>query len=52
MTSQVGTKRYMAPEVLSETMNDEDFEAYKRADIYAFSLVMWETAQCTLKNGE
>lgn len=42
----------MAPEVLSETMIDEDFEAYKRADIYSFSLVMWETAQCTIKDGE
>jgi len=41
----------MAPEVLSECMSHEDFEAYKRADIYSFSLVMWETAQCTLIDG-
>ena len=51
LSLQVGTKRYMAPEVLSEKMNDEDFEAYKRADIYSFSLVMWETTQCAIKEG-
>ena len=42
----------MAPEVLSEKMNHEDFEAYKRADIYSFSLVMWETTLCAIKDGK
>lgn len=42
----------MAPEVLADTMNHEDFESYKRADIYAFSLVMWETLNCTIKDGK
>lgn len=42
----------MAPEILAETMNYDDFEAYKRADIYSFSLVMWETAQCAIKDGK
>lgn len=51
-TNKVGTKRYMAPELLSETMNYKDFESYKRADVYSFSLVMWETIQCTINDGE
>ncbi|XP_067938178.1 activin receptor type-1-like [Watersipora subatra] len=50
--TMVGTKRYMAPELLDETMNHDDFEAYKRADIYSFSLVIWETAQCAIKDGQ
>lgn len=41
----------MAPELLSDCMNYDDFESYKRSDIYAFSLVMWETMQCTLSDG-
>lgn len=40
--TRVGTKRYMAPEVLDETLKADDFESYKRADIYSFSLVLWE----------
>lgn len=51
-TNKVGTKRYMSPELLSETMNFMDFESYKRADVYSFSLVMWETIQCTIFDGE
>jgi len=39
-----GTIRYMAPEVLSKAINEKEFEAYKRADMYAFGLVMWEIA--------
>ena len=39
---RVGTKRYMAPEVLDGSMAIEDFESYKRADVYALSLVLWE----------
>lgn len=39
---KVGTKRYMAPEVLDGSMVTADFESYKRADIYALSLVLWE----------
>lgn len=40
--TRVGTKRYMAPEVLDETLKTDDFESYKRADIYSFALVLWE----------
>ncbi|CAD6191977.1 unnamed protein product [Caenorhabditis auriculariae] len=42
---QVGTKRYMAPEVLSRTLNPNDFSQFKMADIYSFALVMWEIAR-------
>ena len=37
-----GTKRYMAPEVLAETINANNFESFLRTDMYAFGLVMWE----------
>ena len=42
---RVGTKRYMPPEVLDETINVWDFESYKRADIYCLSLVLWEVCR-------
>jgi serine/threonine protein kinase len=37
-----GTKRYMPPEVLDESIDVTSFEWYKRGDIYSFSLVLWE----------
>ena len=39
---QVGTKRYMAPEVLDKTLNVKNFTDFTMADIYSFSLVVWE----------
>ena len=39
---RVGTKRYMAPEVLSGTLNTNRFDDFKQADVYSFSLVLWE----------
>ncbi|XP_037069305.1 TGF-beta receptor type-1-like isoform X2 [Pollicipes pollicipes] len=46
--SRVGTKRYMAPEVLDESINTHQFESFKRADVYALGLVLWEIARrCT-----
>lgn len=42
---RVGTKRYMAPEVLDETINMAHFESFKRADVYSFGLVLWEIAR-------
>nr|XP_014351914.1 PREDICTED: TGF-beta receptor type-1 isoform X2 [Latimeria chalumnae] len=45
---RVGTKRYMAPEVLDDSINMKHFESFKRADIYAMGLVFWEVARrCT-----
>ncbi|XP_011680990.1 activin receptor type-1 isoform X1 [Strongylocentrotus purpuratus] len=43
--TRVGTKRYMAPELLEETMDVRCFESFKRVDVYAFGLVMWEIAR-------
>lgn len=43
--TRVGTRRYMAPEVLDETLCTANFEAFKMADIYSFGLVLWEMAR-------
>uniref|UniRef100_A0A0A9Z3X6 receptor protein serine/threonine kinase n=2 Tax=Lygus hesperus TaxID=30085 RepID=A0A0A9Z3X6_LYGHE len=42
LNNRVGTKRYMAPEVLDESMNMNHFDSFKRADVYAFGLILWE----------
>lgn len=42
---RVGTKRYLAPEVLDESINMHHFDSFKRADIYALGLVLWEIAR-------
>ncbi|XP_044746861.1 TGF-beta receptor type-1 isoform X3 [Coccinella septempunctata] len=42
LNNRVGTKRYMAPEVLDETMNVYQFDSFKRADVYALGLIFWE----------
>ncbi|XP_044129344.1 activin receptor type-1-like [Bufo gargarizans] len=47
----VGTKRYMAPEVLDETIQVDFFDSYKRVDIWAFGLVLWEVARRMVSNG-
>ncbi|CAD5218654.1 unnamed protein product [Bursaphelenchus okinawaensis] len=39
---QVGTKRYMAPEILNNALNVKHFDEFKMADIYSFALVIWE----------
>merc|ERR1711936_1108472 len=46
--TRVGTRRYMAPEVLDETLNKSSFESFKAADMYAFGLVVWEITRRTL----
>ncbi|XP_017776184.1 PREDICTED: TGF-beta receptor type-1 isoform X2 [Nicrophorus vespilloides] len=43
--NRVGTKRYMAPEVLDETMNIDHFDSFKRADVYALGLIFWEISR-------
>ncbi|XP_025101817.1 activin receptor type-1-like [Pomacea canaliculata] len=42
---KVGTKRYMAPELLAETLNPDFFDSFKCVDVYAFGLVVWEVAR-------
>lgn len=49
---RVGTKRYMAPEVLDETIRVDVFESYKQTDIWALGLVFWEISRRTIVNGE
>lgn len=49
---RVGTKRYMAPEVLDEQIRTDCFESYKWTDVWAFGLVLWEIARRTIINGE
>ncbi|CAD5115076.1 unnamed protein product [Dimorphilus gyrociliatus] len=41
---QVGTRRYMSPEVLQGTIKTPLNEAFKRIDIYAVGLIIWEIA--------
>ncbi|KAM6986404.1 activin receptor type-1-like [Aplochiton taeniatus] len=48
---KVGTKRYMAPEVLDDSIQMDCFESYKRVDIWALGLVLWEIARRTVSNG-
>ncbi|XP_077476245.1 activin receptor type-1 isoform X2 [Stigmatopora argus] len=48
---KVGTKRYMAPEVLDESIQVECFDAFKRVDVWAFGMVLWEIARRTYSNG-
>lgn len=43
--TRVGTRRYMAPEVLNETLNPQQFEAFKMADMYSVGLVLWEMSR-------
>ncbi|XP_031753001.1 serine/threonine-protein kinase receptor R3 isoform X2 [Xenopus tropicalis] len=48
---RVGTKRYMAPEVLDETIRTDSFESYKQTDLWAYGLVLWEICRRTVVNG-
>lgn len=47
-----GTKRYMAPEVLSKTIKTTSIHSYVMADVYAFSLIMWEVLRRCQTHGE
>ncbi|XP_063308284.1 TGF-beta receptor type-2 [Pelobates fuscus] len=47
-SGQVGTARYMAPEVLESRINLENMESFKQTDVYSMALVLWEiTSRCT-----
>ncbi|KAF5307599.1 hypothetical protein FQR65_LT06755 [Abscondita terminalis] len=48
---RVGTKRYMSPEVLDESLRMNNFDAFRRVDIYALGLVFWEVGRRTISNG-
>lgn len=47
-----GTKRYMPPEVLEESINKYSFDAYKQGDMYSFGLCLWEVAKRTIIGGK
>uniref|UniRef100_UPI00398ED6BE activin receptor type-2A isoform X1 n=1 Tax=Pristiophorus japonicus TaxID=55135 RepID=UPI00398ED6BE len=48
---QVGTRRYMAPEVLEGAINFQR-DAFLRIDMYSMGLVLWELAsRCTATDG-
>ncbi|XP_066908346.1 bone morphogenetic protein receptor type-1B isoform X1 [Halyomorpha halys] len=49
--TRVGTRRYMAPEVLDESLDTKSFDAFKMADIYALSLVFWEMCRRCVTSG-
>lgn len=50
--TRVGTRRYMAPEVLDERLDAGDFEAFKMADMYALGLVLWEMCRRCASGGK
>ena len=39
---QVGTKRYMSPEVLNNSVVTTEIQSFCVTDIYCYGLVMWE----------
>ncbi|BES94511.1 Glutamine Synthetase [Nesidiocoris tenuis] len=49
--TRVGTRRYMAPEVLDETIDTRSFDAFKMADMYSMSLVFWEMCRRCVTTG-
>lgn len=40
--NKVGTKRYMAPELLDGTIHESNFDSFKQLDVYSYGLVLWE----------
>ncbi|XP_049908873.1 bone morphogenetic protein receptor, type IBb [Epinephelus moara] len=48
---RVGTKRYMPPEVLEETLNRTYFQSFIMADMYSFGLILWEMARRCISGG-
>lgn len=51
LNTRVGTKRYMAPEVLEESLGKQHFQPYVMADIYSFGLIIWEVARRCVTGG-
>lgn len=49
--TRVGTKRYMSPELLDESLDTKCFEALRRVDMYAVGLVLWELGRRVISNG-
>eukprot|EP00095_Tigriopus_kingsejongensis_P002260 maker-scaffold633_size121756-snap-gene-0.23 protein:Tk02260 transcript:maker-scaffold633_size121756-snap-gene-0.23-mRNA-1 annotation:"transforming growth factor-beta receptor type" len=49
--NKVGTKRYLAPEILNGTLDMNHFDSWKRADVYSLGLVFWELSRRTSLGG-
>eukprot|EP00795_Rhopilema_esculentum_P013746 gene13746-4668_t len=49
--NRIGTKRYLAPEILNDVFNVLYFDSHKRADVYAMGLVFWEACRRYVING-
>lgn len=49
---RVGTKRYMPPEVLDETLNRSYFQSFIMADMYSFGLIVWEMTRRCISGGQ
>ena len=49
---QVGTRRYMAPELLDCSFTASTFDAFKQVDVYALSLVLWELSNVVRLDGK
>ena len=47
----LSTVRYMAPEVLDNSIDLSSFESFKHVDIYTLGLVMWEISNRAIRNG-
>ena len=50
--NRIGTKRYLAPEILNDVVNVLYFDSYKRADVYATGLVFWEACRRCVLDGK
>ncbi|KAM9111454.1 bone morphogenetic protein receptor type-1B-like [Pangshura tecta] len=48
---RVGTKRYMPPEVLAQSLNRNYFHSFLMADMYSFGLILWEVARRCVSEG-
>uniref|UniRef100_A0A8C5H678 receptor protein serine/threonine kinase n=1 Tax=Gouania willdenowi TaxID=441366 RepID=A0A8C5H678_GOUWI len=51
LSARVGTRRYMAPEVLDQSLNKSSFQAFVMADMYSYGLLVWEMARRTVTGG-
>ena len=51
-TKRVGTKRYLAPEIIDESVSLRHFDSFKKADIYSFGLILWEISMKGEVDGE
>jgi TGF-beta receptor type-1 len=51
-TKRVGTRRYLSPEILDDSMNTKNFDCFKRSDVYSFGLVLWEISRRGLCQGQ